>query len=70
MSEPLPYNVVPEPAMIARLRDRLAALDGREQALAEEINIARSALTRLLAGLPIRRGTFALVERYLAKGGA
>ena len=53
--------------LAASLRKRLAAavLKKSERQVAETCGCSRQALARALAGLPVYRGTVALVERYL-----
>lgn len=48
-----------------KVRLAQAVLAGSERAVAEAAGMSRQSLARALAGLPIYRGTAALVERFL-----
>jgi hypothetical protein len=51
-------------------RDRVAQLvsERGERAATEVLSITRDSLARVLAGLPVRRGTIALINLKLGRG--
>lgn len=53
-------------------RGRVAALVGElgERLAAERLGVGRATLTRLVAGLPVRAGTLALVRAWEKEKGA
>ena len=55
---------VTAPAELREAATRLVMRHG-EVAASRELQISRSALLRLIAGLPVRRGTLALAEQQL-----
>jgi hypothetical protein len=52
-------------AQLRRLKEE--QFEGRVDLTARAVKIDRSAITRILAGEPVRGGTIALLEAYFAK---
>lgn len=60
-------GVQADDTLIARVRSAIAEREGRYDVVAKEAEVGRDALARLIAGLPVKRGTIALVTLYLNK---